>query len=142
MNLFTSLEKQIGITDEVDTCSCCGKSKLKRTVVFETTSEWQGGGGDQFVFFGTTCATNAKSKAGKRFNDIQSKVNAEGLTASEQRDKADREKVKVDYARFLVGRGHSLSEAWDIIRHIESTPNGIYRMATKLKLLKEGAANV
>ncbi|MBW4460508.1 MAG: hypothetical protein KME47_09745 [Nodosilinea sp. WJT8-NPBG4] len=134
MNLFTSLATQIGVTDEVDTCSCCGKTNLKRTVVFETTQDWQGDGGDQFVFFGTTCATNAKSKAKKRFNDIRSKVNAEGLTESEQRDKAAREKVKVDYARFLVNRGHSLPEAWDIVRHIESQPNGVYRMATKLKL--------
>lgn len=48
--------RQVGVTDEVDTCFCCGKQDLMRTVVFETTEEWQTGGGDQFVFFGTTCA--------------------------------------------------------------------------------------
>lgn len=41
-----------GITDEVDTCDCCGRTKLKRTVALlnENGSE---------VFFGTECAAQA-----------------------------------------------------------------------------------
>lgn len=138
MNLFQSLERQVGITDEVDTCSCCGKSNLKRTVVFETSSEWQGKGGDQFVFFGTTCATNAKAKAKKRFDDIRSTVNTEGLTPDQQRMEEERAKVRVNFARHLIAKGRSLPQAWDIVRNLEAQPNGLHRMATRLKLAAEG----
>ena len=39
-----------GITDERDTCECCGKSGLKRVVVLLDLDT------DEFVFYGTTCA--------------------------------------------------------------------------------------
>lgn len=41
-----------GITDEVSTCDCCGRTDLKRTVVLE--SEATG-----IVHFGTDCASRA-----------------------------------------------------------------------------------
>ena len=138
MNLFQSLLTQVGITDEVDTCSCCGKTNLKRTVVFETTQEWQGEGGDKFVFFGTTCATNAKSKAGKRFNDVRSSVNSKGMTPAECRDEEERAKIRVNFARYLVAQGRTLAFAWECVRNLEAQPNGLYRMATRLKLAAEG----
>lgn len=140
MNLFQSLESQVGITDEVDTCSCCGKTNLRRTVVFKTTQEWQGKGGDEFVFFGTTCATNAKAKAGKRFNDVRSTVNAQGLTQSEQEAENERAKIRINFARMLVSKGRSLPYAWQCVRNIEAQPNGLHRMATKLKLEAEGVS--
>ena len=39
-----------GITDERDTCECCGKTGLKRVVVLLDLDT------DEFVFYGTTCA--------------------------------------------------------------------------------------
>lgn len=39
-----------GITDERDTCECCGKTDLKRVVVLLDLDT------DEFVFYGTTCA--------------------------------------------------------------------------------------
>ena len=43
-----------GITDERDTCDCCGKSGLKRTVALADADD-----GGEVVFFGTTCAARA-----------------------------------------------------------------------------------
>ena len=40
--------KIAGITDEVTTCGCCGKTNLKKTVVFETENG--------YVYMGTDCA--------------------------------------------------------------------------------------
>lgn len=42
--------KVLGIVDDVNTCDCCGKKDLKRTVALEASS------GD-VVYYGTTCAT-------------------------------------------------------------------------------------
>lgn len=39
-----------GVTDERDTCECCGKTDLKRVVVLLDLDT------DEFVFYGTTCA--------------------------------------------------------------------------------------
>jgi len=41
----------LGISDEVTTCECCGKSGLKRTVVISC--------GDGMKFYGTSCASKA-----------------------------------------------------------------------------------
>jgi len=62
--------KQVGVTDEVDTCFCCGKTDLVRTVVFETTQKWQASGGDQFVFFGSTCAKKRNPLISGNSNDL------------------------------------------------------------------------
>ena len=50
MNRFTIQ----GITDERDSCDCCGKSNLKRTVALADADD-----GGEVVFFGTTCAARA-----------------------------------------------------------------------------------
>lgn len=41
----------LGISDEVTTCECCGKSGLKRTVVISC--------GDGMKFYGTSCASRS-----------------------------------------------------------------------------------
>lgn len=41
----------LGISDEVTTCECCGKSGMKRTVVISC--------GDGMKFYGTSCASKA-----------------------------------------------------------------------------------
>lgn len=38
----------LGVTDEVNSCDCCGKSNLKSTVAFDVTGE--------IVHYGSTCA--------------------------------------------------------------------------------------
>ena len=79
--LVESLLRQIGTTDEVTECMCCGKNELARTVVFETTEDWQCNGGDQFVFFGTTCAKKRRPiKTGRP----SAQVNKAGQSAYEQ----------------------------------------------------------
>ena len=47
-----------GITDEVTTCDCCGKSKLARTVGLENEA-------GNVLYFGTTCAARALRQRGK-----------------------------------------------------------------------------
>jgi Cys-tRNA synthase (O-phospho-L-seryl-tRNA:Cys-tRNA synthase) len=41
-----------GITDERDTCDCCGRTNLKRTVVMRHVDT------HEFEYFGTTCAAH------------------------------------------------------------------------------------
>ena len=42
------MDKIVGISDEVTVCGCCGKTGLKKTVVFDA--------GDHYVYMGTDCA--------------------------------------------------------------------------------------
>jgi len=47
-----------GITDEITTCDCCGKSKLARTVGLENEA-------GEVLYFGTTCAARAMKQSSK-----------------------------------------------------------------------------
>jgi len=47
---------KVGMTDSITQCQCCGKDKLKRTVVLLDRSD---DGTGEFLFYGTTCATRA-----------------------------------------------------------------------------------
>lgn len=53
--------KILGITNDVTTCDCCGKTNLKKTVVL--------GGDEGTVFYGTQCAAltlkGSKKQAGQ-----------------------------------------------------------------------------
>lgn len=49
--------REIGLTDERDTCECCGRTNLKVAVVLQEIED--GGDAGAFVFFGTTCAARA-----------------------------------------------------------------------------------
>ena len=99
INLLTSLLQQVGVTDEVSVCSCCGKENLKRTVVFETTDEWQAEGGDQYVFFGTSCA--AKKRAIREGEPTKMKLASNG--------KAKRNDGKKVLRQFEVGSTYKSS---------------------------------
>lgn len=61
-NIYSILDKQIGVTDEYTACDCCGKEKLKRTVVFSVKDglELENTVNPHFAYLGTTCATNVK----------------------------------------------------------------------------------
>jgi hypothetical protein len=54
--------KYLGLTDEVTSCDCCGKSDLQRTVAFETD-------GGETVYYGTTCATRHTGKTAQRWEN-------------------------------------------------------------------------
>lgn len=51
--------RPIAITDERDTCDCCGKTGLKRVVVLDPCD------GNEFLFYGTTCAAIATGVASR-----------------------------------------------------------------------------
>lgn len=52
--------KILGLTDEITTCSCCGRTNLKCTVAIETQGET--------VYYGRTCATRNTGKPSKVIN--------------------------------------------------------------------------
>jgi ribosome-binding protein aMBF1 (putative translation factor) len=67
--------KILGLTDEITTCSCCGRTGLKCTVAIETEGE--------VVYYGRTCATRHTGKSAKA-------INKEVKNALEERKKAAR----------------------------------------------------
>jgi hypothetical protein len=50
--------KFIGVTDERDSCDCCGKTGLKKVVVFENSN-------GEFEFRGSSCALKQNKFLGK-----------------------------------------------------------------------------
>ncbi len=58
MNIHDIKAKQVGVTDEVTVCDCCGKTDLKRTVVFQNLSEI--GSDNELFFLGSECAKKQK----------------------------------------------------------------------------------
>lgn len=75
------MAKILGITDERNTCECCGKQRLKRTVAIDFDGDVR--------YYGTTCAAKAlKFPDPERFTSR----NAEALlTAFERREKSRQE---------------------------------------------------
>ena len=61
MATATKTFKMIGITDEVTSCDCCGRTDLKRTVVLERTDD------GVIVYFGTSCGARAIGWTTKEF---------------------------------------------------------------------------
>lgn len=54
--------KMIGITDEVTSCDCCGRTDLKRTIVLERQED------GVIVYFGSQCGARAVGWKTKDFN--------------------------------------------------------------------------
>ena len=67
--------KVLGITDEVTSCSCCGRTGLKSTVAIDAHGE--------VVYYGRTCATR---HTGKEANVITK----EAFSAQKERKRAAR----------------------------------------------------
>lgn len=101
---------QIGVTDEITTCDCCGKENLKRTVVFKTEED--------YLFFGSDCATRF-AKENKTKITRKTKVNKKGQDQAAVQIEEERAVVRVEFARLLVKKGKTLQEAWNIIRKLE-----------------------
>lgn len=67
--------KVLGITDEVTSCSCCGRTGLKCTVAIDA--------GGEVVYYGRTCATRHTGKAAKD-------ITKEAFAAQKERERAAR----------------------------------------------------
>jgi len=101
---------KLGITDEVTTCECCGKSNLKRTVALDN------GGG--VVYYGTSCAARALGMKGKRYtarnaealisdyNDREERRAMLARTKEQAQRQADRTGEAVLVCRNKSGRGY------------------------------------
>lgn len=97
MNRFTIQ----GISDERDSCDCCGKSNLKRTVALADADD-----GGEVVFFGTTCAARAMkipaAEVRKGARDVQ---RAKDSAAAAARDAAARVEREAWFAFLLEKTG-------------------------------------
>lgn len=108
--------KFLGITDERDSCDCCGKKNLKRTVALTVDD-------GPVVFYGTTCASVAFGLPAKS-------VLSEAKAATRAREEADR-KVRAE-------RAAKESSALRLILVQELTARGIsvpYDFSGKLDVL-------
>jgi hypothetical protein len=82
----------VGVTDERDSCDCCGRTNLKRVVVLHD--------GDDHVFFGSHCAARL---LGKPVGDVDHEANA----AQRRREQAER--MARDAARREAERVEALA---------------------------------
>jgi len=83
-----------GITDAVDTCGCCGKTGLKRTVVIRQDN------GD-LDFFGTTCAAEALKLSAKDVTAQARKAEAAKQRAADQARAKQAEAEFAEWVSFL-----------------------------------------
>lgn len=63
--------KMIGITDEVTSCDCCGRTNLKRTIVLEREED------GVIVYFGSQCGARAVGWKTKDFERAAKDAQAE-----------------------------------------------------------------
>lgn len=80
--------KFLGVTDSVNTCDCCGKSGLKKTVELDFYGET--------MHYGTTCAGRALGNKTRTVEDVKEAV--------EKANKLERTKAKVDMLRRKTGQ--------------------------------------
>lgn len=100
--------KAIAITDERDSCECCGKGGLKRVVVLKNED------GD-FFFYGTTCAARALGrKATTKAAAERSVLEAVAETKAADDVARIREKVETaDALAELLGWNYKPSDRWN-----------------------------
>lgn len=77
--------KLLGITDQFNTCDCCGKTDLKCTVAFQQED-------GSIVYYGRICATRWYSKP-------QKEINKELKSIREQANKKANELWRIDPLR-------------------------------------------
>lgn len=66
-----------GITDECDTCECCGKTNLKKAVMLFILDE--DGNRDELVYYGTTCAAKALNTRSSEVTRMAQEANRDRL---------------------------------------------------------------
>lgn len=104
----------LGITDEVTTCDCCGKTNLKRTLAISLDGE------SDAVHFGSTCGAQALAGRGYKLKGPQLERRAEKLAYEvRMRDRyvaaleQVEAKMKAGQVRWLIGgveKGAPLAE--------------------------------
>lgn len=96
MRESTETVRFLGITDERDSCDCCGRRNLKRTVALDLDGE--------VVYFGTTCAAVALGLPAKevaaRAKTAQDEIDA----AARAKASAEREAATQRWFAFLAAR--------------------------------------
>ena len=87
-----------GSTDERDSCDCCGKTGLKKTVVLSDADT------GEFVFFGTTCAAKATGWMSKDIRKAARTADAE-RRSQEQLERSRRASAELArWTEYLVGQ--------------------------------------
>ena len=76
--MIEPMHKQLGTTDSVNTCDCCGKSNLKFTWAVETES-------GEILHYGSTCVTKHTGKTPAVITNELAKQ-AEALKADRERE--------------------------------------------------------
>jgi hypothetical protein len=83
--------KVLGISDEVTTCECCGRTNLKKTVALDN--------GNGVVRYGTECAARAMGR-GKA--DVEKEVKAVQAASAAAAEKARSEAAAAEYSRWAA----------------------------------------
>jgi hypothetical protein len=111
--------KVIGMSDDVNTCDCCGKTDLKRTVVLQDNET-----GETF-HYGTTCATkrsNGCINAEERKNKIKKAIiHAEYISSSRYRKDLKLEIERLTsikrYSTYIAEEIEEVARVYVSLRH-------------------------
>ena len=93
--------KALYITDEIDTCDCCGRTDLKATVAMQLSD-----GG--ILHYGRTCAAR---NSGKTQKQIKQEVYAEAAAAIGRADNIRREVENARHALNLIDAPGAMNDA-------------------------------
>lgn len=96
----------LGISDEVTTCDCCGKTNLKRTVAISFND-------GSPVFYGTDCAART---LGRKASIVKDEMNAVAYAQKWIAKGADRERIadfiNVKWTAAWVRNGELIIGSW------------------------------
>lgn len=87
------LAKVIGISDEVTTCECCGRTNLKRTVVISD--------GDGEVYYGTECAARAMNLSKAKVESELSMLRRAAIYTAERERNIQHNREMEEYRLWL-----------------------------------------
>jgi hypothetical protein len=93
----------LGITPDVDTCECCGKTNLKRTVILGTLDA----DGDVacHVYYGSRCASLALD------------LNISARAMEKHAEKIGMDRLKAEFEAGTTVNPEESSERWAIVTH-------------------------
>jgi hypothetical protein len=94
--------KALYITDEINTCDCCGRTDLKATVAMQLSD----GGG--ILHYGRTCAARNSGKTSKQ---IRQDVYAEEAAAIGRADNIRREVENARHALAIIDAPGAMNDA-------------------------------
>ena len=82
-----------GTTDERDSCDCCGKMGLKRTVIMEPDD------GGEYLYFGTSCAAKMN---GIELKEVRKEAKAADKKAQKEKEAQRNEYWKIEHKKWLA----------------------------------------